>query len=142
MGTFIIKLDGLYLEWSSVSDSPVTFGMTREQFERRYLKKHGTDGMRDLPDRMARVEAKGTSPREDDDVDDTIWLNRAGPGQTPLSKPEIVEWYCRRKKEPTAAEIKAHRAKFPKCDPCIDDNGDGTGQRCVCWGSGVRETAT
>lgn len=139
MGRPIIKLDGLYLEWSTVSDSPATFGMTLAEFEAYYLDENGNSGMRDLPDRMARVERYGTSAHDDRSVDDTIWLNRAGPGEIPLSKAEIIEWYCRRKRRPKAAEIRERRAKLPKCDPCVYDDGNGGGRCCPCWGSGVRE---
>lgn len=134
MGHAIIKLDGLYLVWSSIVDAPITFGMTRDEFEGYYQEEHGLAGMRGLPHRMARVEARGTSAHDDLDVDDTIWLNRAGPAEISLNKAEIIEWFCRRKRHPTMKEIKSHRATLPKCSPCM-----WAKQCCPCWGSGVRE---
>lgn len=139
MGDFIVKLADHYLIWSSIVDAPVTYGMTIGELTAYTRDEYGADGMRNLPKRLARVEAKGTSAFNSDSADDVMWPNRAGPGEIPLSKPEIIEWYVRRKRRPTAKEIAAHRATLPKCDPCVADDGHGGGMRCRCWGTGVVE---
>lgn len=138
MGDIIVKIADHYLIWSNIVDAPITFGVTRERFESGYRHQYGEQGMKDLVARLQRVDAKGTSSFTDENADDTMWLNRAGPGETRLSKAEIVEWFVRRKRMPTADEIGARRAALPKCDPCVagpDENG--CGQMCRCWGTGV-----
>lgn len=138
MGSFILKVAGAYIEWSTITDAPVTFGMTREEFEAHYREQNGAQGMKELPARLARVDATGTSSMlpEHQSADDVMWLNRAGRGMA-LSKAEIIRWFVRERRNPTKAGILAWRAGLPKCEPCIDDHGDGTGSRCACWGSGV-----
>ncbi len=111
MGIAIIKLGGMYLEWSSVVDAPITFGMKLAEFEAYYLDEYGCEEMRNLPARIARVNAKGTSAYYDYSVDDTIRMNRAGPDEIPLKKAEIIEWYCRRRKQPDKSMMLAYRAR-------------------------------
>ncbi|HEX8795470.1 MAG TPA: hypothetical protein VF765_31185 [Polyangiaceae bacterium] len=134
MGTVIIKLADHYLEWSSIVDAPVTFGMTLEELNEHVREELGAEGLRRLPARLERVERQGHSGFHGEGVDGIIWLNRAGPGETPLSKAEIVEWFVRRRKNPTKAEIDERRASLPKCDPCTYIDGMST---CGCWGTGV-----
>ncbi len=104
MGRAIIKLnDGerdFYLEYSSIVDAPVTYGMSREEFEAYYRAENGNRGMEDLVRRMERVDKKGTSAFNDDSVDDTLFCNRAGPNETSATKAQIIEWYCHRKPKP------------------------------------------
>ena len=146
----IVKLEGLYLEWSSLVDAPVTFGMTTEEFVAYYEEENGRRGLDDLDARLDRVDAKGTSVFGHADVQDTIWLNRAAEwlegfnhhkDRRPLFESEIIEWWVRRKVQPTMLEIRTRRMGFAKCDPCVADDGHGGGMRCVCWGTGVREPA-
>ena len=73
---YIIKLStprgDRYLEWSTIVDAPVTYGMPLDEFTAYYRDQYGAEGMRALPERMARVEAKGTSDRISRDVADTV----------------------------------------------------------------------
>lgn len=50
MGRFLIRLDGdegpRYLEWSTIVDAPVTFGMTREELATHYRDEYGRAGRR------------------------------------------------------------------------------------------------
>lgn len=94
MGRFIVKLDDWYLEWSTVSDAPVTRGMSREDFDAHYRERYGSEGMRELPARMERVDEKGTSSFMYDDAKGTIEYNRAGPNETTATRAEIIERYC------------------------------------------------
>ena len=96
MGKGIIKLGEFYLEWSTVVDAPVTFGMTLPEFKEYYRQEYGRDGMKDLPDRLGRVSIKGTSFYDDIDLTDTVEFNRAGPGETHLSREELHRAYCLR----------------------------------------------
>jgi hypothetical protein len=94
MSNCIIKLGGKYLIWSTVVDAPITRGMTLEQL-REWVKAEAVErALRDLPERLARVEAKGTSAFNDASVADTIYLNHAGEGESHLSKREIIRRYC------------------------------------------------
>lgn len=139
MSELIIKLEGHYLYWSTCSDSFASFGMALDELREDYREQFGARGIIELEGRLARVESKGTSSIRGESAEDTIWLNRAGPGEMPLSRAEMVEWFVRRKEDPTKAQIVARRATFPKCDPCVADDGEDGGMCCPCWGSGVRD---
>ncbi len=90
MGNPIVKLEGKYLVWSTVCDAPVTPGMTLGELEEYVRFRYGQQGLADLPARLARVEAKGTSSMDDSSAEETIWLNRAGADETCLSRSQIV----------------------------------------------------
>jgi hypothetical protein len=148
MGQAIVALEGFYLVWSSIVDAPITLGMTLEELQAWTRDEYGQRGLDGFDQRMARVDAKGTSSFDSESADDVMWLNRAAEylrgwnrknDRSPLSKAEIVEWYIRRKEHPTMRAIRLHRRTLPKCDPCVADDGNGGGMLCVCWGTGVRE---
>lgn len=96
MGRFLIRLDGdegpRYLEWSTIVDAPVTFGMTREELATHYRDEYGRAGSRDFEERMRRVDEKGTSAY-DYTVADHISGNRAGPDETELTAEELYQAY-------------------------------------------------
>lgn len=106
MGKPIIKLsDGerdWYMEWSTISDGPASWGMTLDEFKAHYREQLIKEGMRELDGRLKRVEVTGTSSMTDDSVDETISLNRAGKNETELTKDQIVDYYCRYR--PTGGE--------------------------------------
>lgn len=144
MPSYIVKLDRKYLVWSTISDAPETYGMTLDDFREYYREKYGSDGMQRLPERLARVDAKGTSAIDDDCANDTIWLNRAGPKETKLHVDEIVEFYVRRGEEPTEEALAAFREGLPRCGPkCPSIPIDGCASWCRrCWGTDfVRESS-
>ena len=94
MGKFIVKIKDYYLEWSTIVDGPVTFGMKIEDFKRYYRDMYGEEVMRELPLRLERVEQKGTSAIDHEDINDTIRFNRAGPREGILRINEIYKAYC------------------------------------------------
>lgn len=95
MGQLIVKLaDDCYVEWSSVVDSPITFGMSRSELEAYHLAEYGRNGHRDFEQRMSRVERTGTSSHRPMTVADVVAGNRAGPDETELSLEEVVRAYC------------------------------------------------
>ena len=101
MARFICKFTDngtdYYLEWSTIVDAPVTCGMSREEFTNFYREEYGRDAMRfEFPERMKRVDEKGTSARVYDNVDEVLMGNKAGKNGERLSKGEIIEKYCRR----------------------------------------------
>lgn len=94
MPRYIVKLaEDEYMEWSTVVDAPVTYICTRKEFEDFYRKEYGEDGMRTLPERMERVEQKGTSCLLDDSAEQTVKFNRAGPNESTLTFDEIRQRY-------------------------------------------------
>ena len=99
MPRYIIKLTDkeskdYYLEYSSVVDAPVTYGMSLQDFKKYYINSYGQHSIHQLNDRLERVEECGTSCRLDKSVDDTIELNRAGDKETTLTKDQLINKFC------------------------------------------------
>lgn len=94
MPRYIIKLNDQYLEWSTVVDAPITFGMSLAEFKEHYRSEYGEDGMRCLAERLERVERVGTSEIGAMRIEDTISCNRAGDNDKRLTKKQIVAKYC------------------------------------------------
>lgn len=94
MGEFIVKLREHYLVWSTIIDAPITNGGTLEELKAWIREEYGTRGMEQLPERLARVEAKGTSSHRDNSAESAIWLNRAGPNESTLTIEGIYRHYC------------------------------------------------
>lgn len=125
MGRCIIKLTegkrSWYLEWSTIVDAPITYGMSLSQFQRHIKDRYGSEGLNELPARLARVEEHGTSAHCDASEVDTAWLNRAGKGETRLTYTEMVKMYC----HSTRPEIIGHACDYSSKDtPCSKDE---------CW---------
>ena len=91
MGEYIVKLDGRYLLWGTIQDSPTTELMTLEEFETYYRNRFGSEGMRELPRRMERVAEQGHSCMLPYTLDELLANNRAGENETELSKEQIVQ---------------------------------------------------
>lgn len=98
MSLTIIKLDTpdgpRYLEYSSIVEAPITFGMTLQEFTDYYRAQYGWSGMDEFAYRLARVDARGTSSMTCDSAEQTLLGNRAGDRETELTKEQIVDWYC------------------------------------------------
>lgn len=99
MPRYIIKLQDKdnvwYMEWSSIVDAPVTYGMSLEEFKQHYQEEYGARGMAELETRLKRVEATGTSSLLHESLDRMLVCNRAGPNEKCISKEEIIERFCR-----------------------------------------------
>lgn len=97
MPRYIIKLDTphgpRYMEWSTVVDAPVTYGVPLERFKAYYRERYGTEGMKELPERLERVERTGTSDMIGT-LDGLISCNRAGDKEEELTMEQIIERYC------------------------------------------------
>ncbi len=89
-----------YMEWSSIVDAPVTYGLSLEEFKAHYREEYGARGMCELDGRLARVEAKGTSAYYYKSAADAIAFNRAGLKEALLTEQEIIHWFCHRKESP------------------------------------------
>lgn len=110
MAKFILKFErgdaAWYLEWSTIVDAPVTYGMTLDEFRKYYLEEYGRDGMRGLDARLERVEATGTSCQMGVETAETaIICNMLGDDGEALTYDEIVDRYC------VAPAAKAARAE-------------------------------
>lgn len=79
MPKYIAKFNELYCEWSTVVDAPVSWLMPLDEFKEYYRAQYGENGLRDLPDRLGRVENQGTSAIDGFTPADLFGHNRAGP---------------------------------------------------------------
>jgi len=93
MGRGIIKIKDAYFEWSTVSDSPTTWGMTLDDFREYVKEEYGQNGIRRLDRRLQRVEEYGTSFLFEKNARQVIAYNRAGPNETELTENEIYRAY-------------------------------------------------
>lgn len=88
-----------YLEWSTITDTPVTYGQSLEKFKEYYREEYGRSGMKDLEARLARVEQNGVSGYLPfDNLASYFSCNRAAPFQKNASFEDILEIYCRNQK--------------------------------------------
>ncbi len=99
MPRYIVKLTDenvdYYMEWSTIVDAPITFGMSLEEFKEYYQEEYGRRGMEDeFENRMKRVEKKGTSSIIDSSVEAVISCNLAGDEGECLTRQEIIQKYC------------------------------------------------
>ena len=85
MARHILKIGDQYLEWSSITDSPTCYLMSKQEM---------IDDFRIEPDRMDRAEATGTSSLVGDDLAAALRFNRAGPNEEHMKTvEELVEHY-------------------------------------------------
>lgn len=98
MPRYILRLETpagpRYMEWSTIVDAPLTYGVTLEEFRKQYQERYGTEGLSDLPNRLERADLCGCSNGET--AARAIAHNRAGEGETCLTLEQIVEHYCMR----------------------------------------------
>lgn len=97
MPNYILKFDTeagpRYMDWSTIVDAPITCGLTLDEFKSYYKEQFGARGMQDLPQRLERVEKKGTSSHIHKNRDDVLSYNRAGKNNTCLTVEQIVDFY-------------------------------------------------
>jgi len=94
MPRFLLRLDDdLFVEWSTVVDAPVTYGMTLNEVK-GWLEADGTRAEVDKPAALERLLTTGTSHIDVDQFgpDSAIVCNRAGPGEKHLSKSELIAY--------------------------------------------------
>jgi hypothetical protein len=87
------------VEWSTVVDAPVTYGMRRDEVEKHHREQYGVDGAVRLPRLMSELDARGISSRGTS-RETVLQVNRAGHHEACATEAEIVEWYCRRRADP------------------------------------------
>lgn len=94
MGVYIIKIKDKYLEWSTIVDAPVTYGMSLDEFKEYYRQRYGEFRIRGLGSRLELVEKKGSSDLEGMTVEDVIRFNRSGEDESCITMDEIYQKYC------------------------------------------------
>jgi hypothetical protein len=108
MGWTICKVDDKgeerFLVWSSIVDAPISFPLTKDEFVEFLLEDARMRAREDAARMLARTS----------DLADVLCVNRAGPGESRLTEDEVMEFYVRRKKEPTRATLTAYRAAKKK----------------------------
>lgn len=110
MGRSVIKIQhegkDYYLEWSSIVDAPVTYGMELEEFEEYMRDEYGRRYMEiDHPFRMQRVRENGTSSRYHESMKDVVGWNRAGPNESQLTFEGIIYKYITHRERDHADKI-------------------------------------
>lgn len=90
MPRYIVKIEGRYFEWSTIVDAPVSYGMSREELGAHILASYGRQALRDLPERLQRVDRNGTSALDGTTLDDLIAFNRAGENEAHADVAEIL----------------------------------------------------
>lgn len=96
MSRYIVKLTDpvtstdYYLEWSTIVDSPVTYGMSLQEFKNYYKEEYGRSGLLDLDQRLALVEKNGISSMNNSHT--LNWLLSQHVDK--LTPEQILQKYC------------------------------------------------
>jgi len=94
MGRLVIYFNGKYNLYSTISDAPVfESGLCLDELQMWYKEEYGNAGLRILEDLIPRANACGTSSRLDNDLRDTILLNRAGPDESRLHPAKFIQQF-------------------------------------------------
>lgn len=93
MANVILHHEGKFVIYSTNSDQVMTDPMTERQLRRFLVWEAIKAEFREMRQRIKRAKLKGTSAFRDDDLADTVFLNRAGKGNTRLSPEQFVQAY-------------------------------------------------
>jgi hypothetical protein len=91
MGKCVIKLDGKYMQWTSVSDSPCCPLLPEPLFKRYWDAKYGFNGGFDYLIAMRDLERGGGCSARGYTVNSVISNNRAGAGGKRMTKAQIIK---------------------------------------------------
>lgn len=98
MGRTLIKLThdkkDYYLEWSSIVDAPITWGMSLEELKKYIKDKYGNEGLRELSYRLERLDLENNHR-----IEGIISYNRSGKNETKMTIKEIINKYCIERKD-------------------------------------------
>lgn len=129
----IVKLGGVYLRWSSVVDAPTELFESIDEI-REYYRRNREDF--DQSGAAERLERTGVSSHHKQTPEDVVWLNRAGRGETCLTIPQLVEFYCQRKgagarpvglNQPPCYARRNATDRQPICGKCGCQDSEGSG---------------
>ena len=114
MGQAIFKVDDngeeRFLVWSSNVDAPITFARAAEEIVAMFGEDAKQQAIVEAEQMIERARLTGSSSRMGyNTLADVVTANHAGPGGSILTEDEIIEFYVRRKKDPTAAALAAYR---------------------------------
>lgn len=115
MGRAIFKVttdsgEERFLVWSSIVDAPVTFACTAEEIVAVFVEDAIQDTTRMVQGMLDRARETGSSSSFGCTViADVVTGNRAGPGESTLTEDEIIEFYVRRRKQPTEKALAKYR---------------------------------
>lgn len=115
MGKAIFKVDDngkeRFLVWSSYVDAPVTFACTGADVIAMFVEEAREDATRMVRRMIEHARQHGSSSRMGRTLADVVGTNRAGPDESELTEDEIIEFYVRRKKEPTTEALAEYRQR-------------------------------
>lgn len=101
MADIIVKVPDIekgidyYLIWSTNVDAPTTYGMQLDQFNEWYRQQYGDKGMKELAERMERVNHKGTSSYfESETLENLLEMYRLNHDHE-LTLENLITDYCR-----------------------------------------------
>jgi len=94
----LIKIKDKYFEWSTVSDSPITYGMSKTELRDHIKEEYGNDGIDALPKRLKRISINGTSAIGET-LSETTSVNRAGESETCITIQQIYDRYKIKKED-------------------------------------------
>lgn len=101
MPRYLIRLEcpeERFLEWSTIVDAPITYGMDEQELRKWLAFEYGEEGRRTADSRIARCRKKGTSSYILPDLDSAVFPNRAGPDESEATLQEIIQTYCHKKR--------------------------------------------
>ena len=103
MGYTIVHHEGRFLEWSSIIDAPICFGMDAVAFRDWCVAKYGTEGAWNLQRRMDDAVTYGSSAKQS--LKEIVWHNRAGPGEGQMTVEDVIRFYFVERRRPKYGEV-------------------------------------
>ena len=92
MGKCILMLDGKFMQWTSVTDSPVTPLLPEPLFQNYWYAEYGRSGWVDYANMIEDAKKMGCSARFHA-VDEILSNNHAGEKGKKMTKAQIIEAY-------------------------------------------------
>lgn len=89
MPLYIVKIRDKYLEYSTITDTPVTSGMSREAMAEYLVQRSGPDRREFIEARLSKCDRRGTTDPVHSSAEDTLRGNRLG-----LTIDGIYDLYC------------------------------------------------
>jgi hypothetical protein len=114
MGKVIFKVDDngeeRFLVWSSMVDAPVVFACTAKEIVDDFVEEAAERARDEAKAMIERAREHGSSSRTGyNTLADVVCVNRAGPSESALTEDEIMEFYVRRKENPTKKALAEYR---------------------------------
>lgn len=101
MPNYIVKLEEKYFLYSSVADLPVSAALPLEEFKEYYWERTREQNSQ-LEERLARVEARGTSERDSQSAKETLV------GECPRHEDMFEAYQKWARGELSASQLKIH----------------------------------